>query len=960
VKRRRGRDIRNAELLVERAAERGAIEQQLTDARRGTGSVVVLEGPAGKGKSRLLQLAGDVARRQGFRVLGASGTELERHFPFGVAIQLFEPWWLSAGESERAATRGGAAGAAAVLLDKGPGVAEPGAGYATVHGLFRLTAQLALAGGADGECRPLVVLVDDAQWADGPSLRFLAYLGERLTELPIALVVSMRPGEPGADAAGLAALRVAAGDRLRRLRPLSAAAVTRLVRAVFPNAVEGFCAACARITGGNPFLLLELLQQVRVDGLAPSEATAGRLGDLAPQAVLDTVVARLATMAPAVRSVALALAVLGDGAALRHVAALADLPSPKAAEAADTLADMHLFCAGEPLSFVHPLIRQAVEQSISPLARGHEHARAAELLDRDGRPEEVIAPHLLAAPAQGDARTVEILRAAARKALASGAVSSAVGLLRRALEEGSKEAHGALLAELAQAEVQAGLPSAVARLGEAIATSDDPHRRAELALTLGAAHYRECNHVDAVMVLAGAMLDARHDDPQLGEEIAAAHFSAVSLVPGLAAETQRRGAELMKALPERPTPPQRTAVAHLALHRALQREPRAAVRRLADLAWGDGELLETDGFLRSSWSMVAAALHMVDELERALELCDAALAHAGAREAADALAIANHCRAWPLYERGEIAAAAEAAGAAIDARPASGPGYFPTAYAAIAACHIQQGELSEAESALAVIEHPDLHRGDGLPSLLVTRAELRLAQRRPHEALADAETAGRVWQAELGPPSPGSLAWRATAATAHLALGQPDAARRLAREDLALAREIGVTRGVIRALCVLGLADGGDAGIDRLAEAVRLGADGPARLAHISALIALGAALRRANQRAAARDPLREAIRLSRRAGATALAAEAETELAIAGSRRRADTAWGPDALTPSERRVAELAIEGLTTREMAESLFVTPKTVEYHLRHIYQKLGVNSRDKLGGALGIENGPPQR
>ena len=631
VRRRRGRDIRNVELLVEREAERGVIEQQLTDARGGTGSVVVLQGPAGKGKSRLLQLAGDLARRQGLRVLGASGAELERHFPFGIAIQLFEPWWLSAGEGERGATVKGAAAAAGVLLDKGPGEAEPDAGYGTVHGLFRLAAQLALTGGDEPERRAVVMLVDDAQWADGPSLRFLAYLAERLAELPIALVVSMRLGEPGADAAGLAALRVAAADRLLRLRSLSSAAVKRLVTAAFPDADEAFCVACARITGGNPFLLLELLEHVEADGLSPSETTAERLGDLAPQAVLDTVVARLGTLAPAVRAVASAVAVLGDGTALRHVAALADLPSAKVAEAADTLADMHLFCAGEPLSFVHPLIRQAVEQSISPLARGYQHARAAEILDGDGQSEELVAPHLLAAPARADARTVEILRAAARKAMASGAVSSAVGLLSRALDEGSKDAHGELLAELAQAEVQAGLPRALARLGEAIETSHDPHQRAELALTLGAAHYRERNYVDAVMVLAGAALDARHDDPQLAEEIAAAHFSAVSLVPGLAAETQRRGARLMESLPEHPTPPERTAVAHLAVHRALQREPRGAVRRLADLAWGDGELLETDGFLRSSWSMVAAALHMVDDLERALELCDAALAHAGAQ-----------------------------------------------------------------------------------------------------------------------------------------------------------------------------------------------------------------------------------------------------------------------------------------------------------------------------------------
>jgi DNA-binding CsgD family transcriptional regulator len=954
VRRRRGRDNRNVELLIERETERQVIEQQLRDACDGIGSVIVLEGPAGKGKSRLLGLAGDLARRHGARVLGGSGTELERHFPFGVAIQLFEPWWLAADEAERAATLGGAAAPAAALLEQGPGATESGAGYATVHGLFRLTAALATAGRGAEQPAPLVMLVDDAQWADGPSLRFMAYLAERLADLPIALIVSMRPGEPGADTEGLGALRVAAGDWLLRLQSLTPGAVAQIVTAQFPEADEAFSAACARITGGNPFLLLELLEQVRADTLEPNRETAGRLDELAPDAVLDTMVARLGAMPPPVRSVALAVAVLGDGAALRHVAALTEMTAGEAAEAADVLAEMHLFGPGEPLSFVHPLIRQAVERSISALAWGQEHTRAAAVLDRDGQPEELIAPHLLAAPAQADPRAAAILRGAARTALASGAVNSAVGLLRRALEEGQREDRGDLLAELAQAEVQAGLPEAAARLSDAIALCEGPRQRAELALTLGAAHYRNGDYGSAVTVLAGAMLDTRHDDAQLTEEIAAAHYSALTLVPALAAETERRGARLLASLSDQPTPAQRTAVAHLALHQAVGRRPRAEVRRLADLAWGDGELLETDGLLRSSWAMVAGALHMVDELERSLELCDAALAHATAREATEALAIAHHCRAWPLYERGEIAAAAQAARSAIDVLPASRLGYLPTGYAAIAACHVQQGRLSDAERALAVIDHPELHCGDRLPALLAIRAQLRLAQHRPQDALDDAVRAGALWETELGPANPGTLPWRGTAAMAHLALGRTQAARELASEELALAREIGVTRVILGDLSLLGLIDGGEDGLARLAEATALSAGHPPRLAGVSALIALGGALRRANQRAAARDPLVAALKLCQQTGATTLALAAETELAVTGSRRRTDSLWGPEALTPSERRVAELAVQGLTTREMAESLFVTPKTIEYHLRHIYQKLGVNSRDKLSGALGID------
>jgi DNA-binding CsgD family transcriptional regulator len=549
---------------------------------------------------------------------------------------------------------------------------------------------------------------------------------------------------------------------------------------------------------------------------------------------------------------------------------------------------------------------------------------------------------------------VAILRGAARKTLASGAVDSAVDLLRRALDESVREGHADLLAELAQAEVQAGLPEAAARLSDAIDACEDARQRAQLELTLGAAHYRNGDYADAVMVLAGAMLDARHDDAQLTEEIAAAHLSALTLVPALAPETERRGAQLLASPPENPTPAQRTALAHLAVHQAVARRPRAEVRRLADLAWGDGELLETDGFLRSSWSMAAAALYMVDDLERSLELSNAALAHAGAREATEAQAIAQHCRAWPLYERGDIDAAADAAQAAIDILPASRLGYLPTAWAAIACWHIQQGRLEDAESALAVIDQPELHCGDRVSAVLIARAQLRLAQRRPQEALDDALQAGRLWETDAGPASPGALPWRTVAATAHLAMGDAATAHGLASEELTLAEEIGATRAVIRARCLQGLAQGGDDGLELLGQAVAQGADHPVRLSHIESLIALGGALRRANRRAAARDPLTHALELSQRGGATALAQEAQNELAATGARRRGEALWGPEALTPSERRVADLAMDGLTTREMAESLFVTPKTVEFHLRHIYQKLGVNSRDKLGDALGVD------
>ena len=164
----------------------------------------------------------------------------------------------------------------------------------------------------------------------------------------------------------------------------------------------------------------------------------------------------------------------------------------------------------------------------------------------------------------------------------------------------------------------------------------------------------------------------------------------------------------------------------------------------------------------------------------------------------------------------------------------------------------------------------------------------------------------------------------------------------------------------MRAQLRLALAAGGNAGLELLREAVDVGSRHPARLEYIHALVDLGSALRRAKQRAAAREPLRRALELSHRGGANAIAERAQTELAASGARSRSIMLSGVESLTPSERRVAELGCQGLTRRRMAEALFVSPKTIEYHLRHIYQKLDISCREQLGAALGVDDEPWHR
>ncbi|HSO97450.1 MAG TPA: hypothetical protein VLP43_00730, partial [Solirubrobacteraceae bacterium] len=816
------------------------------------------------------------------RVLGARASELEREFPFGVAIQLLGPLWTSSDADERAALLVGPARAAGVLLEGGlPEEARaPGdQRYPLIHSLFRLASGLGSAG-------PLVMLVDDVHASDRQSLRFLAYLADRLADLPIVLVVAARAGEPAADQQALTGLMTAPTAVILRPRPLSEAGIESLVHAVFPDADRPFTSACARVTQGNPLLLTELLAQLRADGRRPDSRTAESLTDLTPDAIVHSVVARLGAMPAEARDLACAVSVLGDGASLQHAARLAELDSEAAAQAADGLAAVHVFCPGEPLSFVHPLIRSAVADSMAPLARGQAHRRAASMLREHNFTAEAVAAHLLCAPAAADPAAVITLRSAADQALATGSAESAARLLERALAEPPPpDLRGEILAELAHAEAMAGLPQAAERLTEAIGLTENHERRAELVLSQWRGLYGRGSYREAAEVLDWAMSELPIDDVALAAELDAAYVSAASFVPELRSEAPARRERILRGLTETPTLAQRAAVVHIALLDSMLGEPRSAVRELADVAWGDGALLEDETV--DSWPLLAAALLFTDELERDLEICDAALDDARDRDSPLANVTVSLCRAWPLYEQGRIAAATANAEAALDAHPDGSSAHVRTAYGALACCHLQRGALEPAETALATIEDHAIRESIRYPFMLDVRAQLRIAQHRPEEALEDAIDAGKRMQSDFASDSPGTIAWRSTAALAHLALGEAGRARELAEAELEIAQRIGVTRVVIRDLRVLGLAAGGSAGVELLTEAVRIGERYPGRLEYIRALVDLGAALRRANKREAAREPLRQGLELSQRGGATALAARARTELTATGARPR-------------------------------------------------------------------------
>lgn len=947
-----------APALIERERELAELAGALRLAGEGSGQAVMVEAASGIGKSALLAAAAELASAAEMQVIQATGRELEQSFPFGVAIQLFEPLWAAADEEERAALSAGSGALATALLEgRLPEALRPAGdnGYLLIHGLFWIASNLS-SSRADGfSPRPLAMLVDDLHWVDRPSLRFLAYLASRLADLPIAIVGAIRPGEDPVDRPAAEAAQTLRAVHFLRPSALTKRGVKVLVQSEFPDANRTFITACSRVTRGNPFLLIELLAQLRADCRPPDSDTAARLTELAPEAIVHAVVARLGELSPASQALASAVALLGDRVAVNDAARLAELDPAAAAEAADVLSSVHLINPGVPLSFVHPMIRSAILASMSPFTRGQAHRRAAAMLRSDGAPPRTIASHLVAAPPNQDAEAIETLRAAARDALSAGEPDSAARLLARALaERPGPELYPEVLAELGQAEASAGLPHAPRRLEDALEVTKEPKRRAELALARGRALTSNERHGDAAAVFETGLSELNGSDAALSGELEAAFISAAALVPSLVPEALAHRQRMLDRLRGRPNAGQRSALARTVLQDSLRGEPRSTVRRIADLAWDDGALLASDPSDAVTLSSISGGLLFADELERQLELCEAMLRVARDRPSSLGSGTVSYCRAWPLYEQGAIAEAAADAKAALET-PGDGDMQVRTAHGALAACQIQRGQLEEAERVLSTGEQADVGPGVSRPCLLEVRAQLRLAQHRPREALEDALEAGDRLRADFSVTNPGALAWRSTAALALLALGDSARAEELATDELERAQQIGVTRVVIRDLRVLGLAAGGEVGIQLLEEAVQTAESYPTRLESIHAFVELGAALRRAKKRAASREPLRRALELSHRVGANAISERAHTELAASGARPRRILLTGVAALTPSERRVAGLAAGGMTTREIAEELFVSPKTVEYHLRHTYRKLDVGSRSELNDAMRAED-----
>ena len=921
------------ESLVERDAELAELDDLLRRGSLGEGAALVIEGPAGIGKTSLLLATCESARRRGYAVGRARGGELERDMPFVLVRDLFRQVLNQRSALERDELFAGPARLAAAVTAPDPGTATPEPAF-VFEGLVHLVENVAAG-------QPLLLAIDDLHWADPSSAHFAAFLASRLDGLRVAVLLTTRPSYDEGHRRLIDALQRESRARMLRPSPLSPAAAADITHRRLPGAEPEFAAACHVASAGNPLYLGALLDAAAERGLTGSAADASQVAGLGPETVAVSVRGRLAALPADAQDLASAVALLGADAELRHAAPLAGLDEPRAASAAAVLQHADLIECGEPLAFVHPVVRATVYELRTPIERAADHARAAELLRATGAPGYRIGPHLLAATRSGEPWVVQALREAAGDALKRASPEQAVSFLGRAVEVESDPAmRPVLLRELAAAEWRAGHEGAIAHMRLAI--EEAPQRGDEHRLVgwLLATHQLD----EALRILEDMVAAAASEQEQLHP---LAHYVAIGQMAGVAdlADRARRLRVLVEAFGD----DEGAASTVVGWLDVLAGDVSGADRlaRIIERNLDAGRRVQqVELWIYAAWGLLAAERFALVE-----RLVDRAVAESQTRASSAMTAMAFSCRAQLAYRTGRLDEAEMAALRALETIGRGGLEAFGggarLAYLECLAEHGEpQGRPARDEHVRAV-ESEAVEEWSFAPALdRYGLGRLHAAAGTPDAAAELLADCGRRLTAGLA-INPGYVPWRGELGLALMRRGERERAATLVAEELRHAQGTRSRRAHGMALRTVALVVGGDDGIEILREATDVLAGSGAPLEHARAMADLGAAMRRSNMRLEARDVLRCALDTAYRCGSGALAARATDELHASGARPRSPALAGVEALTPSERRVARLAAAGRTNREIAEELYVTRKTVEKHLAGCYRKLQVASRSEL-------------
>ena len=903
--------------MLERDSELWSLDGALRGARASRGCTVLIEGPAGIGKTTLLAAAVEAADNSGMAVARSSAYE-HASDALGLAIDLFE----QCGGVD--STGGG--------LD---GDFDP------IEALHRDIAELA-------DAQPLLLIVDDVHWVDSGSLSVLERLAAEVVDLPICLAAGLRTGEPQSNRVREGLLAGGEAEHLI-LEPLTAVATHSVVREQLRGATDALCASVSHACGGNPFLLWELLRSLREEDLGPA-ADPEQIQRITPAAVGELASRWLERLSREGRRLALALAVIGRANDLDLAIACAGLDSGQGSAALTELISLDLLDE-EALAIRHPLIARALVEGASEKTIRSTRLRSARSL-AERELEHRAGTHLHAA---GDleilateAWAFDAILVAASRTATRGDPDRAIAMLDHALAAKLEPTERvAALRERGRIRSRRRDPSALDDLTEAIGLCRDPVERARIELLLGRARFYVVQLEASAEGCRQAIEDLDGADRELALLLEAEALNADRL------RGARTGsAQLSRDVRSASSPGERAAAAQLAAEAVAAGDGSASeVAELALRSWRDGALLIEAGADAPVISFLGTTLSWCEEFERTLEVTDAQLDAGRRRHSPVIVSYALALRGGTRLRMGDLAQAEADAEQVVSALPASDPLAHMISFGWLLEVLIARGRPEEADSKLQASgltgELPDLGT---VHFLQISRGDTHLANGRTEAALEDYLEVGRRAE-RSGYHNPAGLAWRSRAARCLVNLGEVGRARDLAEEELAIARDFGAPRalGIALRARALSAADGERIGI--LEEAVSLLDDSRARLQRAHALHDLGRARLAAGAAVQAGAALERAMDEAHRCGAEPLVEAAMDGLRAIGRRPRRPAIRGVDALTPQQLRVAQLAAEGSSNPQIAAALFLNRRTVELHLTGAYRKLGIDSREQLAGVL---------
>jgi DNA-binding CsgD family transcriptional regulator len=903
--------------MLGREYERQQIGQALAQARSGTSATLVLAGEPGIGKTALLGYAAECAT--GMQLLRARGIESEAQIPFGSLLELIRP---ALGMLEKIPRPQAAALEEALAL-------RPG----TAHDRFAVGAATLSTLAAYAEQAPVAVLVDDAQWLDGSSAQALLFAFRRLVADPIAVLIAVREGEPSLlDGADLPALRIGG---------LTSDEAALLVRGLAPEAATRL----HQVTAGNPLALLELAPDAHDLALAPEGAPV-----LVSARISRAFLRRAGLLDQATRRALVLTAASGTGDLPTLERAAARLGVGLSALAAAESAGLVTLQAGV-VEFRHPLARSAIYADAPASQRREVHrALAAALPDRDV---DRRAWHLAAAAAGTDESASAALEQAGARGRDRSAYATATAAFERAgrLTAGG-ERRARLLRESAEAGWLAGFSDrAIALLDEARAAASDPATLIDIDELRGhiATRCGPVMHGYEILTAAAGRTEPERAVAMLAEAALACFLA------GNPAQMLSIAERAQRVLPAAASPRTRFLAAMTAgMARIVGGDAAAgtaAVQQAVTLAESSAGL--RDDLRLAPW--LALGPLFLRQTGAGRPLLDHALRTARARAAVGALPFVLNLIARDQAATDRWAAAGATYQEAIGlARESGQQTELAFGLAGLAWLQARRGREQEcracATEALSLC--PEL--GTGLYEIWATAAlgELELSLGDAARAAGHFEQQRQllrdhaITDADLSPA--------ADLADVYTRLGLAGQAQQAAAEYLAAASAKGRPWPLARALRCRGLLAADNAYCPYFEQAMHLHEQTPDAFEAARTRLAYGERLRRSRNRVLAREQLRAAADTFERLGARPWADRARAELAATGETRRPRDPSTIDALTPQELQIALLLTAGRTTRETAAALFLSPKTVEYHLRHVYQKLGIHSRDELAQALAAQ------